>query len=526
MKRPHWILLGIIVSSLLLRLSLMVLVHNPGLHDQNHYYNLGRRLNSDAGFSIDYVWQFSHIPEKIVHPIDHWLPLSGIVVMLGMKLGGENIHAALLLFILAGTILPLLVYLAARQYDLDSTSSLIAVAFATVLPDIVWNSLRTDTTILNMVLITASLISFNHSLKHKSFLAIVSSGFLGGLAYLNRNDSILILPTVWGALLAYAIFAKQSLSRQYLLGVAILIPISFMLTISPWLIRNQKELGMLGSAETSRMFFMVDQRDHYAYDTEITLETMLAQQTITEIASKRLFELLAAFKQIILSLDIILPVLIPLGLLFLLWKRDIPTLLTISPALIWMIGILIAYPILIPYKSQSGSFEKAYLTIVPMLIPIAVIALKYATSSKNWQIAIAFVASLLMIGNSYDLIRNETRIADNYYATISQLVEILDSLPDVNEDSEIRVMTQDPYVMSYFGYQSVMIPFASREQTLELAQKFKIDYLIMPAARPALDALYHQSEIDPRFVFTAELNVAGGNNFELYALHGDAYAEQ
>ena len=62
-----------------------------------------------------------------------------------------------------------------------------------------------------------------------------------------------------------------------------------------------------------------------------------------------------------------------------------------------------------------------------------------------------------------------------------------------------------------------MTPLASREQILELAERFSIDYILLPANRPSLDALYGEQEIDPRFVFAAR--IAGPyRNFELYAL--------
>src|SRR5690606_36460961 len=94
------------------------------------------------------------------------------------------------------------------------------------------------------------------------------------------------------------------------------------------------------------------------------------------LIAKRLFEFAAAIKQIIISLDSVLPVLLPIGLIYLVSKRHRSHLLTLSPAMIWLLGILVAYPILLPYKSQSGSFEKAYLTIVPLLLPLSAIAIE------------------------------------------------------------------------------------------------------------------------------------------------------
>ena len=116
------------------------------------------------------------------------------------------------------------------------------------------------------------------------------------------------------------------------------------------------------------MFFMVEQADHYAYGIPITRESMLQRQNLNQLVYRRLFELAAALKQIAVSLTF--PHCIGSN-----WidmggsKRDRSRLLAIAPPLSWLLGILIVYPLLLPLKSQAGSFEKAFLTITPLLIP-------------------------------------------------------------------------------------------------------------------------------------------------------------
>lgn len=516
MKKLFLQLLAILICGLIFRLLLLSLIHNPGLNDQNHYYNLGRRLLEGQGFTIDYVWQYSHVPDDIVHPIDHWMPLAGVAVALGMSLGGINPHSALILFILTGTLLPLLVFIACRQLQTSDFTALIATTFAMFLPDIVWNSLRSDSTILNMVFITGSILLLIHGLQRGQWWAFVLSGIGVGLAYLTRNDSVLFLPMLAVVILCYFLWGRDRVNYRTLASAFIFTIVAFILTITPWLIRNQREIGMLGTAETGRMFFMVDQRDHYAYDTPITLETMLQQQTVPDLITKRLFELGASIKQMLVSLDLGLAILVPLGFLILIRNRDKHRLLLVSPALIWLIGILIAYPILLPYKSQSGSFEKAYLTIVPLLIPLGALALDHIFSNRRWQIGIASVIIALMVFNSYNLVKRETDFADTYYASIEILVDTLETLPDVTRDGEVRIMSQDPYVMSTYGVKSVMTPYGTREQTIELAQRYSIDYLLMPPGRPALDDLYLGKEVDERFVLALHIADAGVVPFELY----------
>jgi len=518
MKSTYTKLALIILGGLVLRLFLITYIHNPGLNDQNHYYNLGQRLVQGEGFTIDYVWHYSRLPDNIVHPTDHWMPLAGIAVAVGMYIGGQTPQGALLLFVITGTLLPLLVYIATKQLDGSDHVALIATLLATFLPDIVWNSLRTDSTILNMAFITGAVILLNHGLRKNKWWTFIGSGFLVGLAYLTRNDSVVFLPMLVVLLVGYGIFGRKLTQTRTLITSLILIPFMFAMTIAPWLYRNQQEIGLLTTAESDHMWFMVDQRDHYAYGMELTFKTMLERQPVSEHITKRLFELGAGLKQMAISLDIVLAVTVPLGLLYLLWKRDWNRLLLVAPAIIWIGGILVAYPILLPLKSQSGSFEKAFLTVVPLLIPIGAVALDIFIKNVNLKWGVVVVATAWMIFSSVRVVQEATIFADTYYASIEKLVETLETLPDVTGDGEIRIMSQDPYVMSTYSYKSIMTPLASREDTIDLADRYRIDYILMPPGRPALDPLYLQEETDPRFILSAHIADAGTVPFELYRI--------
>ncbi|MGB7340870.1 MAG: glycosyltransferase family 39 protein [Phototrophicaceae bacterium] len=525
MKRQYWILLGFVISSLILRIALLIFIENPGLNDQNHYYNLGTRLLNGDGFTIDYVWHYSHLPASIEHPIDHWMPVAGIAAAIGMFIFGEGAQSALFLFIIMGSLLPVVVYSAAKQYDLSDNLALMASAFAISIPDFVWNSLRTDTTIINMLLIPASIIAFIHAIKHQRWWSYIICGVLGGIAYLTRNDSILILPLVVSCAVVYLIWGKAYTNRRQLWRL-IVIPIAFAITIAPWLVRNYQTLDMLGSPETSRMFFMVDAKDHYAYNMSLTLESMLERRTISEHINKRLFEFFAAIKQIIISLDGVLPLLMAIGLLSLLWQRNRQSWLTALPVVLWILGILIAYPFLLPLKSQSGSFEKAYLTIVPMMLPFAAFAIDRLFKNNLWRVIAVLVTVLLMAANSFDVVRSETQRANQFYANMQRLTDIIMTLDDRTGDDEVRVMSQDPFPMSYFGIKSVMTPLTTtREDVLALTDRYDIDYLIMPAARPALDALYQQGEIDERFTFMTSMRDETRILYEIYAITNEVASD-
>ena len=70
-------------------------------------------------------------------------------------------------------------------------------------------------------------------------------------------------------------------------------------------------------------------------------------------------------------------------------------------------------------------------------------------------------------------------------------------------------------MLSFLGVKSVVIPFDDRDTVLEAAQRYGVDYLLMPPARPSIDALYQGEEVDPRFVLAATVP---GTQYELYRL--------
>lgn len=511
-------LAAIVAAAFIFRVALLSLVHNPGLHDPVHYFNLGRRLAQGQGFTIDYVWHYSRMPVELVHATDHWMPLAGFAAAIGIAAGSEDVQAAVAVFVLAGAVIPLLTFWASKQLDQDDRCALMAAMFSAFLPDLVLNSLRTDTTILNAVLVCSAVLLLIQGLLTRRRLQFILCGILIGLAYLTRSDSIIFLPML-------VLFLPIGLTfgpKGALKSGALLIYVVFIATVSPWLLRNVLTIGMLGSPEISRMPFMIEPKDLYAFDLPITLESMFARRSVLELAGKRLFELAAAVKQVIVSLDFPLIFFVPIGVATLILKGDRRRIMKASPALIWTICILVIYPILMPVHSQGGSFKKAFLTIVPLLVPLGVIGIYKLIRHTLARRALIFVSMLWLLWSCYALVSRDTAKANTFYDTMEFTLDALESLPDSTGDGEIRLMSQYPFELSYFGHASVVIPLTSRENTLKLARQFDIDYLLMPAARPALDALYLGVETDPRFVLAAHLADAGEIPFELYRLVYDS----
>jgi hypothetical protein len=88
-------------------------------------------------------------------------------------------------------------------------------------------------------------------------------------------------------------------------------------------------------------------------------------------------------------------------------------------------------------------------------------------------------------------------------------------LPDSNGDGNMVLMTQDPFFLGYVGISSVIFPFNDRDTVFEVARRYGVDYLLMPADRPALDALLSGDATDSRFV---PVESVAGTPFIFYAI--------
>lgn len=484
-------LLLLCLGALALRLIVLPFVTFPGAADPNHYYNVGARMARGDGYTINYIWQFNDDYATVTHPDDHWMPLSAGLVWLSVSLFGVGAREAIVPFALIGALLPLISYWAARQLGLAPTLSLIAAGFAAVLPEFVLNSARTDTTVPNAVLVCASILLLNRGLERGQAWAFALSGAAAGVAYLNRSENILLLPMFVVTLIAL---------RGQHWRKALLMPVIAALVVAPWLARNVALNGTFSTPTTMSMFFLTDVRDHYLYHAgDLSLQTYLASVPPAEMIGKRLFEMAAGIKMMITTLDVLLPVLVIGGALLL--TRDRPRWRSLLPTVILLAGVFVFYTMLVPYKSQAGSLKKAYLTLIPLLIPVGVYALERAITDRRLQIGAAVIGIALMGFNGIELVRADQNAARAYLAQIEAMRDVAVTLP--NDDAELILMTQDPFILSYAGVSSVMFPNDDRETVIEVARRYGVDYLLMPADRAALDGIMRGD--DARFVRVADV---------------------
>ena len=519
MRRIHWSLLAIVATALLLRLILLPQVQHPGIADPNAYYSLGQALDEGRGPMQDFIWQYNAPPDEISHPFDYWMPLNGVIVAAAFKIGGQSVTVALLPYVLMGAFLPLLAYTAARQFGCGDAGSLFVAACAGFLPEFVLNSLRTDTTLPNTWLLVGATLLLTHAIRKNRLGPLLVAGLLAGLAYLIRSDSALWFPVMIGTAGLYALWRKSTLARSILVGI-VGAGVIGLLVVAPWLLRNQTLFATPTTPHLSRMFFLTHHDEHFAYDDDFTLETMFAAQTIPQLLAKRAFEFLASLKLMLTTFDVFLPVAVWGGLLLILMRRYKDRLLILAPTLLLIVGFLIFYPILVPMKSQGGSFKKAFLSLIPLLLPLAGYALEEAISDARIRQGAMIICVGLLALFAWDAVRLDVAFVNRYLAYTDKLVAMVRTLPDRNGDGEIRLMSTDPFMLDFYGIRSVMTPRDDREAVLEVAQRYGIDYGLTPTERPLLDEVLVQKRVqDARFQIVGQIP---GENKYFYQFVFDA----
>jgi hypothetical protein len=119
-------------------------------------------------------------------------------------------------------------------------------------------------------------------------------------------------------------------------------------------------------------------------------------------------------------------------------------------------------------------------------------------------------------------VRTDFLAAARYDRSVSRIVEALRLQGDANGDGRIVVMTQDPYQFNLHGLHGLMFPSDDRPTIFAVADRYHVDYFVLPAARPALDPITEGRETDPHLRLLWEDSRQGPYVYRY--VHADAMA--
>jgi hypothetical protein len=191
------------------------------------YMDVARHIAAGLGFRTGAYKQLFLPPVSLPQADAHWCPLYPLLTAGVFRLFGESITVAKLVPLAFGVALPPLVYLLAHALTRSRATAAIAGLIAVVHPLLVTWSLRIETEIGTMALVTAVFVLMMREGRWRGW----ALGLILGLACLMKYQSLML----WAVVLAHDLHAR-GLRR----GLRGLVPVAagFAVTVAPWLVRN------------------------------------------------------------------------------------------------------------------------------------------------------------------------------------------------------------------------------------------------------------------------------------------------
>jgi len=142
--------------------------------------------------------------------------------------------------------------------------------------------------------------------------------------------------------------------------------------------------------------------------------------------------------------------------------------------------------------------------LIPFLIIISIEGVYRFIKSKRIFYAVIAAAFLGLIVDSSVTARDTVAFCGKTNAWLSDLKHIVETYH--GSDSEIVIMTRGPWEVHYStGFRAIQIPNDDRETIYSVANKYKANYLLLPAPRDALMDIYDGRDADSRFEYLADI---------------------
>ena len=490
-----------LLLGVLLRLQLAQFARTPGHGDSAFYYTVATNLVDGRGLVVDYVVYFFNGLVPLTHySADFWHPLASILLSLPMAWLGKSVFSALLASIAAGLVPALVAYAAGRHFSLSAGGAALAGLLTFFAPYQIWVSVTTEANIFFGAFGALALYLSMRGLEKGPYFLL--AGMCSGLAHLTRQDGILVLLAIEAAIL---LVLRQPARMRIALGVGALA--IHLLVLSPLMIRNYSVFHRVFPNGPSSTMFLTSYEDFHAYGKPLTWESYRAALGLRRIFQEKLHTAGENLLALIDFLDPILAALTAAGLTLLVLPRlQTERLRLLAPSLVFA-GTEYVFYTLIASFSGPGSLPKSLGITIPFFCLI-IVAMFESTIRQPALRSIALLGLIVYCGaRGYQLNHRYNAFYNRMYSDYEAVAGIirLDAGRQGYPAGGIVVMTRDPWdVYEGSGYKTVMIPNNDLETIYEVARHYQAHYILLPAPRKALQAIYNRRDDDPRFVYLAQ----------------------
>lgn len=327
----------------------------------------------------------------------------------------------------------------------------------------------------------------------------IVSAFFSGLAQFTRQDGVLLI-----LVLVMVIFVSQYPIKIKVKYLAISLVFHFSI-LFPLLISNLQSFGALFPSGPSKTAFLTDYQDIYAYSKTFSLDNYLAWGFSNIVTSKikaattnfqSLYELLGPFIILFTFLGV--------------WdwfstKNNHKQWKTVFPPLLYLEILFVFYTMIATFPGKDG-FMRSEMAVTPFLLVIAVDFIDRRISSRRIVTLSILVIGLLFFYQGLSLTASTIDENIRINKRMTALKEVIAGDAHNRSEDEIIIMTRSPWETYHSTrYKAIQIPNEELDIIYQVTQKYRANYLVLPAPRTALKPVYKQETVDNRFQFVADV---------------------
>jgi|WetSurMetagenome_2_1015567.scaffolds.fasta_scaffold19760_3 4-amino-4-deoxy-L-arabinose transferase-like glycosyltransferase len=226
-------------------------------NDSRGYHNLAVKIVETKSFPVNISLDTYRTP---IFP----LYIAFFYLIFGIKP-----YTVLFSYIILNLISVVFIYLLTKKLFNNKILSLIAVVLYAFEPNIIRLTIEFGTEILHATLMIISVYYFVVGLKDKKYSSIIISGILFGISVLTRPVNLYFYILCIIFILSYReIIMKQRIK------IALLFVSAYLLSISPWMLRNYIEYGYFSTCAVQGSQMLYNAGVTKSYETGIRLDSI------------------------------------------------------------------------------------------------------------------------------------------------------------------------------------------------------------------------------------------------------------
>lgn len=462
----------------------------PGYMDAEYYTLSAAQLAGGKGLTQPIIWNYLDDPTGIPHPSHtYWMPAPSLVAAAAMRISGKPdfLSGRVPFILLAALVAPAAGWMGFR-FSGRRLIAWLAAGFSIFCGYYVPYTGTVDSFFLVMagawiIFFCLDRLSQKQCKAEGGFWLLC--GAAGGWLHLNRADGFLWLALVVVVWTFQWVKARQALRAWKNL---LFILLGYGSLMGFWYYRNLIEFGSLFIPHTSRALWLTTYNELFSFPPELLTIQHWVSSGVNAIIADRI----GSLGRNLITAAAVQGMIILLPFLFVaIWKRRDDQLVRMS--VVMELVILVVMSLVFPYSGRQGGFLHSSAALQPLIWGLSAAGLvdvvSWAAEKRRWQadraIKMFVTGSVLLCALITVFIFQMVAIGANpqtpSWQESDRRAHVSSELLEANQiPANARIMINNP---AGFGLvsrrEALVIPNGGPEITLAVADKFKVDYLLL-----------------------------------------------